>query len=76
MHGHSLGNRVGIWSIILRIDVPRPPFEMFLFRIPISELEAASIVSDGILAANLQYSSFLLLKIYSQLFVFTDHFLK
>jgi len=25
-----------------------------------SELEAASIVSDGILAANLQYSSFLL----------------
>ena len=60
MHGHSLGNRVGIWSIILRIDVPRPPFEMFLFRIPISELEAASIVSDGILAANLQYSSFLL----------------
>ena len=56
MHGHSLGNRVGIWSIILRIDVPRPPFEMFLFRIPISELEAASIVSDGILAANLPVS--------------------
>lgn len=44
MHGHSLGNRVGIWSIILRIDVPRPPFEMFLFRIPISELEAAPLL--------------------------------
>ena len=52
MHGHSLGNRVGIWSIILRIDVPRPPFEMFLFRIPISELEAASIVSAMLSAVS------------------------
>ena len=60
MQGQSLGMSVGIWSMILRMLVPRPPLLMLRFKMPISELAVAAMVCDGIWAAKWQYSSFLL----------------
>ena len=54
MQGQSLGSRVGIWSIMRRMDVPRPPLPMLRFRMPTSEVADASMVSDGMRAANRQ----------------------
>ena len=42
--GQSFGNRVGIWSIIFRMLVPRPPLAMLRFSMPISEFAAAATV--------------------------------
>ena len=60
IHGHSFGSNVGIWSMSLRIDVPRPPLDIFRFKMPTAELEVASIVNEGMREANLLYNSFLL----------------
>ena len=54
MQGHSLGSKVGIWSRMLRMEVLRPPEAMHRFRMPISELLAASMVSEGMREANWQ----------------------
>ena len=58
IQGQSFGNKFGIWSIILRMEVPRPPLAIFRFRIPSSELFDASINIFGMRAANLLYKAF------------------
>ena len=42
IHGQSLGSKVGMLSIIERMELPRPPFIMLRLRIPSSEVAMAA----------------------------------
>ena len=53
MHGQSRGSRLGMLSMIVRMEFPRPPLAMLRFNIPISEPSAEDAEEDGTRAASL-----------------------
>ena len=53
MHGHSLGKRVGMLSMMVRMEFPLPPLAIFRFRILISDPSAMAAEVEGTLEASL-----------------------
>jgi hypothetical protein len=53
IHGHNLGNKVGMLSIIERMEFPLPPLAIFLFRMLISDPSAIAADVEGTLDASL-----------------------
>jgi hypothetical protein len=53
IHGHSLGSRVGMLSMMERMEFPLPPLAIFLFRMLISDPSAMDADVDGTLEASL-----------------------